>query len=671
MEKNSNAIQVWENLIKAGIAFVFVVTITLMAVAVFDKNTEGEANIGSFAAEDFNDGWMLLSDGQEKEVSLPVSVDVEKGEEIVVEKTLPPDLSDGMSLMARARLEDLYIYVDGKLREQYSSDSIKGMSFYIPSAYVVCALNKEDSSKQVRLVYRVKAMGVTGAVYIGYGNNGWFGILKSGLPLNLMALGVLIIGCLLFIVFFFLKKVVFGARATRALSLLMVDIGMWILSESNIRQFIFRRPSMSCYFAYLTVEIIGALVCLYFDEVQHRNYHKRYILMETLVFIQLMINIIMNVTGVADFYQTLVFSHIWSGLCLPVAVASIISDIRKNRVKEYFITLIGMISFTVMAVCELLAFYINRMGGLGTFLCIGMLLLMTATILQSVYDEAQFHKERERKQTEMTINTIEIIASAIDARDEYTGGHSERVGLYASRLASRMAYEYGFTKEDILRIRYIGLVHDIGKIGVADNVLNKSGKLTAEEYSLMKKHSEIGYEIMSSLGEDIEGLLDGIRHHHERYDGKGYPDGLAGNDIPLIARILAIADSYDAMTSNRVYRKFLSEDEVRQEISRCAGTQFDPELAKLFLELIDKGEMKVKTENGVAVDESGRIRNSALLESRLQKDLLAKMDIVNPAHVRMLCYIMKLMEKQGKDYSVLFMGFDADNGEGHAPEWEN
>jgi len=128
-------------------------------------------------------------------------------------------------------------------------------------------------------------------------------------------------------------------------------------------------------------------------------------------------------------------------------------------------------------------------------------------------------------------------------------------------------------------------MHDIGKIGIPDQILNKAGRLTEEEYSIMKSHTTIGADIFSRLNM-VEGLQDGIRHHHERYDGTGYPDGLSGEEISLFARILCIADCYDAMTSNRVYRKRLSDETVLEELRKNAGTQFDPELVEAFIALL-------------------------------------------------------------------------------------
>ena len=255
----------------------------------------------------------------------------------------------------------------------------------------------------------------------------------------------------------------------------------------------------------------------------------------------------------------------------------------------------------------------------------------------------------------MIVKTIETIAGAIDAKDEYTGGHSERVGQYALILAREVAEEYGFTEEDLMRIHYIGIMHDIGKIGVADTVLNKTGRLTECEYGLMKKHVEIGSEMMAGMGESIEGLVDGIRYHHERYDGLGYPEGLAGEEIPLIARILCLADSYDAMTSNRVYRNRLTDEEVRPEFVKSAGKQFDPALTKVFVNLIDNGKMHPYTVGGMATTEKGTILKSEILESRLQVATDSEDNIKNPEHVRMLCFIMKLKENKEERMDVFFV----------------
>ena len=175
------------------------------------------------------------------------------------------------------------------------------------------------------------------------------------------------------------------------------------------------------------------------------------------------------------------------------------------------------------------------------------------------------------------------LAKTIDAKDTYTHGHSERVADYA-RLIARRA---GDDEEAQERIYYMGLLHDIGKIGVAGNIINKSSKLDDDEFQSIQSHTIIGSEILRNISR-FPDLSIGARSHHERYDGKGYPDHLVGEDIPRPARIIAVADTYDAMTSSRSYRKGLPQDVARAEIEKGRGAQFDPHFADLMLQLIDE-----------------------------------------------------------------------------------
>lgn len=188
---------------------------------------------------------------------------------------------------------------------------------------------------------------------------------------------------------------------------------------------------------------------------------------------------------------------------------------------------------------------------------------------------------------EMSLQTITTIAKMLDAKDSYTEGHSQRVAVYSVRLGK----ELGMSEDELENLRKIALLHDIGKIGVPDLVLNKPGRLTDEEFAAMKQHTSTGGEIIRTV-KTIPGLYDGVKYHHERYDGKGYPEGLSGEDIPYIARIISVADAYDAMTSNRIYRKHLPNEQVIEELKKGAGTQFDPEIASKMLGLLDAGIIK-------------------------------------------------------------------------------
>ena len=198
-------------------------------------------------------------------------------------------------------------------------------------------------------------------------------------------------------------------------------------------------------------------------------------------------------------------------------------------------------------------------------------------------DLASEVEKKSRENEELFLGIVKSLAAAIDAKDTYTNGHSVRVAEYSAEIARRAGYDVSALQ----RIYITGLLHDVGKIGIPDAIINKNGKLDDEEYAIIKTHPEKGAAILSNI-QDMPELSIGARWHHERFDGKGYPEGLMGEDIPEMARIIAIADAYDAMTSNRSYRKGLPQEVVRAEIEKGKGTQFDPIFAEIMLQMIDE-----------------------------------------------------------------------------------
>jgi response regulator RpfG family c-di-GMP phosphodiesterase len=176
------------------------------------------------------------------------------------------------------------------------------------------------------------------------------------------------------------------------------------------------------------------------------------------------------------------------------------------------------------------------------------------------------------------LSAVTALAYALEVKDRYTSGHSQRV----AEISVTMGKALSMPQKSIEKVRLAGLIHDIGKIGIRESVLNKPSRLTEEEFQHVKCHPEIGEHILNPIVDDEEILMI-VRHHHERYDGNGYPDRLSSEQIPLGARILAVADSYDAMTSERPYRKAMSTEMACAEVERCTGTQFDPEAAEAFL----------------------------------------------------------------------------------------
>lgn len=205
-----------------------------------------------------------------------------------------------------------------------------------------------------------------------------------------------------------------------------------------------------------------------------------------------------------------------------------------------------------------------------------------ANIAAAAIENAELHDQLQS----LFLSTVSALANSIDARDPYTKGHSERVTAYAVMIAEGL----DLGADELERLRYAGLLHDIGKIRIRDHILHKPGRLTDLEFTEMKKHPEYGVEIMQPVNA-FKHILPAMLHHHERYDGRGYPHGLAGEDIPLTARILCVADCFDAMTSDRPYRKGMPVAEAVSELYNNKTTQFDPQLVDIFLRVVEQGRI--------------------------------------------------------------------------------
>ncbi len=241
--------------------------------------------------------------------------------------------------------------------------------------------------------------------------------------------------------------------------------------------------------------------------------------------------------------------------------------------------------------------FINiSMATVAVLLYIFAFIDMNKSIERANRIEVSYLRKEQERMHNLFEQTAMALVNAIDAKDKYTHGHSSRVADYSRKIAEMC----GKTEEECEEIYYAALLHDVGKIGIADSIINKEGKLTDEEYAEMKRHPVIGAQILSSISE-YPYISIGAKHHHERYDGRGYPDGLKGDDIPEIGRIVAVADAYDAMTSKRSYREAIPQQKVREEIVKGSGTQFDPKFAKIMQHLIDMDldyNMKDKGDDG-------------------------------------------------------------------------
>lgn len=223
------------------------------------------------------------------------------------------------------------------------------------------------------------------------------------------------------------------------------------------------------------------------------------------------------------------------------------------------------------------------------------LLLLIESAIKSVkqMDEIKRINEKledSKEQLEQAyLDMVQTLRYTVEAKDSYTRGHSDRVSEYSVLIGEKL----GLPAEQIKTLRIGGLFHDIGKIGIPDSILLKPAKLTDEEYSQIKNHPSIGAHILGSAA-IFQDIIPIVKHHHERYDGNGYPSKLKGEEIPYLARIAAVADTFDAMTSRRSYRGPIDIEHVKEEIKRCEGTQFDPQIAEVFLDILNNDYDKIK-----------------------------------------------------------------------------
>jgi len=216
------------------------------------------------------------------------------------------------------------------------------------------------------------------------------------------------------------------------------------------------------------------------------------------------------------------------------------------------------------------------------------------------------------------LSTIEVLATAIDAKDPYTQGHSRRVTQYSVAIAEEM----NLSPKEVEDIRYAGLLHDVGKIGIKDSIIRKPGRLTDEEYAIIKKHPAIGAKILRPV-DFLADKIPGVLHHHEYYDGRGYPDHLTGEDIPLAGRIICVADAFDAMTTNRPYRKGLTVKTAVGELKKFSGKQFDPVCVEAFLKAFDRKlfqyfEKVEDTDDMILIDDGTEVKDPAEILHELE-----------------------------------------------------
>lgn len=379
-----------------------------------------------------------------------------------------------------------------------------------------------------------------------------------------------------------------------------IMVGFIGLNDTVLLQVLTRRPDLIRVTEYMCFMLISFPALSFFSSITE-DFHSKIL---SGVFIACLLNFLIQVgltiSGVSDYYYLVYITQVIVLVSLMIAVSLVQKEVRQGMIKPMLLHSVvwGLGATLVGAVIDIIRYNFFQSYGNLAYTRIGVQLF---TALMGIYLYRDHIDSLKKKRQESIVFASEIsaaFAKVIDMKDKYTNGHSERVAKYTAMIAKEM----GYAEETVEKYYRIGLLHDVGKVGIPNAVLNKPGKLTDEEYDVIKSHTLKGYEVLKDISVVPE-LAVGALAHHERHDGKGYPNGLSGDEIPPVARIIAVADSFDAMYSDRQYRKRLDFDKAIGRIREASGTQLNPEVVDAFFRLVEKGEINASMGTGVSPED--------------------------------------------------------------------
>ena len=543
-----------------------------------------------------NTQWYRIhKDGTRTAIKVPSSETLSDTNMDIIETVLYDDIDSGACISIRCSKQDMKVYIDGELRESYSTKDTRLFGKNSVSRYLFVELNGDDAGKVLRIEISSDSryLGTVKPIYYGDKIGIWINYLQNNITSIIIPFisFVLAFISVIFAIGYYLKtkktvKIFYYAVAVMLIS-------MWALSQSSARQLVFNNITVIHDISGVFATLFMVPLSIFLNRIQRGRYKKAYSIYSLGVIIYCIgcnLSIILSITDISvmSLYNFMVI-----GIGMAIAVIAAIIDARNKKIQEYTDIAGGFLFLLITGLIQIAMYFVKTRTFEGNAISIGILVSLIVTIystikdIQKVSNEKEFLKEKvtakELKIEKLTYQSLETLASTIDAKDKYTNGHSNRVANYSREIARRM----GKDEAEIIAIYFMGLLHDIGKIGVRDDIINKTSKLTDEEFMVIKNHPTIGYNILKNMTE-IPNIEYGARWHHERYDGKGYPDGLKGEQIPEYARIICVADAYDAMTSTRSYRAVMSQEKVRNEIENCKGKQFDPIIAQIMIEMINE-----------------------------------------------------------------------------------
>ncbi len=537
----------------------------------------------------------ILPDGSRVPIAVPGQCDAERGEEVIIATTLPTDIHEDAVLGLRTSKQDMVIYIGDEERMTYSTKDTRLFGKASLSIYISVPLTERDGGKEIRIHFSSDSSyaGVIRPVYYTTVFGLWNKVIRENVPMLFHAAFMIVFAVLGIIISVYLQIRTERRFYLEYLGWAVLIIAGWLVCQSPLRQLYFENISMAADFAHLMLLLVLFPVCIYVNNLQGDRYSKFYFAIAAAALADLIFCIVITVTGISSYPDVQNINLGLYGVMIVGVMINTWKDYRDAYLKEYKLTAYGFLGFVIGAVLEIAKSFRRDVIMNGEFICIGVVFMLIMAMIAAFREFVEIQQEdqklkvevsqKELKIEKLTYQAMETLAQTIDAKDTYTKGHSTRVAEYSKMIAKRL----GKSEAEQAEIYFIGLLHDIGKIGIKDDIINKPGRLTEEEFAIIRSHSTIGFDILKSMTE-IDNIEYGARWHHERYDGTGYPDGIKGEEIPEFARIIAVADAYDAMSSTRSYRNAMSQEEIRQEVIKGRGKQFDPVLADILLQLMEE-----------------------------------------------------------------------------------
>lgn len=541
----------------------------------------------------------------------------------------------------RASLQTVRFYVDGSLRAEYDTKDTRPFGKDSASRYVFCNMSEDDAGKELRIELTSHASnysGVVNTVYCGEKSDIWTNIFHNSSRETIIAFFIFF-AAVVSVMFSIALSIVYKTHFDMEyVGWCMLLGAIWMLGESKLRQMLVPNASVLAAMCFVVILISPIAVSIYIDSIQGGRYTRVYTCIEALAAVNFIVCTALQLFGVCDYIETLPAGQGMLAVCCAVVITTFIIDIIKHRTLGYRPEMVAMIIALVLVLIEAASVYfVVTMSGF--FIGTGLIVILFVNIIVTIkrISEIEYKRQKEesdrlRNQTErVSLQMMKTLAATIEAKDDYMRGHSYRVAEYSALIAKQL----GWSEHEVENLRNAAYLHDIGKIGVPDTILNKPTRLTDEEFAAIKSHTVMGADILKDITL-LDHLVDIARNHHERYDGKGYPDGLVGEEIPLSARIVCVADSYDAMKSRRIYRNALPDEEIRRELLDNCGTQFDPQISRMFVDMLDNGMVVIDEDNPAAQG----YRDNAAIESVADK---------------FISEVMKTMSSQEKADSVDYL----------------